>query len=242
MPGQCPICRQPLPEAIDENELQARIEKLASPVLAVEKKKLTEEFETQLVPEGGEFDTLGVRFAYSREQVDQKLIRNDPRLDDHEAKADQLIDFVIAEVKSGNRNRLNSIWQPGNEDEKVNRIAYLLRWMGALGDEQRIAEVARRLQREHRAKEGVYLFRLVYFSKSHTQQAVPANVPQITFKEIAEFIIKLRAPCWKAYGFGVRSQHEQWDKLICDIWEVGNPDSDQSDAEKIKTILALLSE
>jgi len=67
---------------------------------------------------------------------------------------------------------------------------------------------------------------------------VPANVPQVTFKEIAEFVIKLRALCWKAYGFGVRSQHEQWDKLICDIWEVGNPDSDQSDAE---TILALLS-
>lgn len=51
MPGQCPVCRQPLPEAIDENELQSRIEKLASPVLAVEKKKLKEEFETQLVAE-----------------------------------------------------------------------------------------------------------------------------------------------------------------------------------------------
>src|SRR5947209_17232629 len=51
MPGQCPICRQPLPEAIDGNELQSRIEKLSSPVLAVEKKKLKEEFETQLVAE-----------------------------------------------------------------------------------------------------------------------------------------------------------------------------------------------
>jgi hypothetical protein len=51
MPSKCPLCSQPLPEAINENELQDRIQKLASPVLAVEKKKLNEEFETQLVAE-----------------------------------------------------------------------------------------------------------------------------------------------------------------------------------------------
>jgi hypothetical protein len=49
MPSKCPLCSQPLPEAINEKELQDRIQKLASPVLAVEKKKLNEEFETQLV-------------------------------------------------------------------------------------------------------------------------------------------------------------------------------------------------
>jgi DNA repair exonuclease SbcCD ATPase subunit len=51
MPGQCPLCGQSLPEAINEKELEARIEKLASPALAIEKKKLKEEFETQLVAE-----------------------------------------------------------------------------------------------------------------------------------------------------------------------------------------------
>jgi hypothetical protein len=35
-----------------------------------------------------------------------------------------VIDVANAEVKSGNRNRLNSIWQPGNEGEKVSRVAY----------------------------------------------------------------------------------------------------------------------
>jgi hypothetical protein len=157
------------------------------------------------------------------------------------ARGDHLIDFVIAEVKSGNRNSLNRIWQPGNEDEKVSRVAYLLRWMGALGDEQLITDVARRLQKEHRVREHGYLFRLVYFSRSHTKQAVPAVVPQITFREIAEFIVKLRTPCWKGYGLGVRSLHGQWDKLICDIWDIGNPASDQSDEKKIQSILALLS-
>jgi hypothetical protein len=51
MSSKCPLCSQPLPEAINENELQARIAKLASPALAVEKKKLEEEFENQLVAE-----------------------------------------------------------------------------------------------------------------------------------------------------------------------------------------------
>lgn len=51
MPSKCPLCSQPLPEAINANELQDRIQKLASPVLAVERKKLSEEFETQLVAE-----------------------------------------------------------------------------------------------------------------------------------------------------------------------------------------------
>ncbi len=51
MPGECPLCRQPLPEAIDEEELQSRIQKLTSPALAEEKKKLKEEFEAQLVAE-----------------------------------------------------------------------------------------------------------------------------------------------------------------------------------------------
>lgn len=194
------------------------------------------------IPQGGEFDTLGVRFPYSREEVDQKLIRNDPKLDDAEVSAQHLVDFLIAEVKSGKRNSLNSIWQPGNEDEKVRRVAYLLRWMGALGDEQRISEVACRLQKHHRARENGYLFRLVYFSQSHTKQAVPAVVPQITFREIAEFIVRLRTPCWQQLGMGVRSHHAQWDKLICDIWDIGDPQNHESDEEKVERILMLLSE
>jgi hypothetical protein len=51
MPSKCPLCSQPLPEAINENELQERIAKLASPALTAEKKRLKEEFENQLVAE-----------------------------------------------------------------------------------------------------------------------------------------------------------------------------------------------
>jgi hypothetical protein len=49
MSSQCPLCSQPLPEAIDQNELQSRIQKLTSPALALEKNRLKEEFESRLV-------------------------------------------------------------------------------------------------------------------------------------------------------------------------------------------------
>jgi hypothetical protein len=65
---------------------------------------------------------------------------------------------------------------------------------------------------------------------------------QITFQEIAEFIVKLRTPCGQAYGMGVRSLHGQWDKLIRDIWDIGNPDSQLSEAQKIEAILVPLAD
>ena len=117
-----------------------------------------------IIPEGGEFDTIAVRYPHSKEQVDHTVIINDHRLDDAETKADELIDFVIAEVKSGRRNTLNSLWQTGDEEKKVRRVKYLLRWVGALKNEPQIGEVAGRLQREHRAREQGNLFRLIYFS------------------------------------------------------------------------------
>lgn len=49
MSSLCPLCSQPIPEASDQNELQSRIQKLASPALVLEKNRLKEEFESQLV-------------------------------------------------------------------------------------------------------------------------------------------------------------------------------------------------
>jgi hypothetical protein len=193
------------------------------------------------VPEGGEFDTLAVRFPYSQEQVEQKLIQNDPRLEDSEATGNKLIDFVITEVKSGKRNSLNGIWQPGGEDQKIERVGYVLRWLGALSTEEEIAQVAPQLQKNLRARHGSFLFRIVYFSRENTEQAVPKTVPQITFRNIAEFIVGLRTPCWAQYQMGVKSAHEQWDELICKVWEIGSPERTASNTEKVEEILALLS-
>jgi hypothetical protein len=193
------------------------------------------------VPEGAEFDTLAVRFPYSREQIEQKLIQNDPRLGDTEASGGKLTDFVIAEVKSGKRNGLNDIWHPDGGDQRTDRVAYLLRWLGSLTTEAEIAEVAVQLQKNLRCRHSSFLFRVVYFSHANTRQAVPATVPQITFREIAEFVVRLRTPCWAQYNMGVKSNHEQWDDLICEIWKIGNPEKAGSESEKIDAILQLVS-
>jgi len=192
------------------------------------------------VPEGTEFDTLAVRFPNSREQIQEKLIQNDPHLGDNEVSRDKLIDFVIAEVKSGKRNHLNDIWHPEGGDQRTNRVAYLLRWLGSLTTEAEIAEVAGQLQKNLRARHGSFLFRIVYFSRENTQQAVPKIVTQITFREIAEFVVRLRTPCWAHYNMGVKSNHDQWDDLICEIWNIGNPEKECSDLEKVDAILQLV--
>lgn len=51
MPGRCPLCNQPLPHAINQDALQGRILKLASPALAQEKKKLEDQFRIHLKDE-----------------------------------------------------------------------------------------------------------------------------------------------------------------------------------------------
>jgi hypothetical protein len=51
MSNRCPLCGQALPEGVHQHELNARIQKLASPVVNAEKNKLREEYHSQLVAE-----------------------------------------------------------------------------------------------------------------------------------------------------------------------------------------------
>jgi hypothetical protein len=51
MSNQCPLCGQALPKGVHAHELNARIQKLASPVVTAEKKKLREEYNDQLTAE-----------------------------------------------------------------------------------------------------------------------------------------------------------------------------------------------
>ena len=43
MTNQCPLCGQPLPKGVHRHELDSRIEKLALPAVAAEKKRLQRE-------------------------------------------------------------------------------------------------------------------------------------------------------------------------------------------------------
>jgi hypothetical protein len=56
MPGRCPLCGQALPHALNSDELKSRIQKLATPALALEKKRLSQEFESRL---GTEIEKAG---------------------------------------------------------------------------------------------------------------------------------------------------------------------------------------
>jgi hypothetical protein len=188
------------------------------------------------VPEGAEFDTLAVRFPFSRESAGF-LIRNDSPLWDKEAEENSLIDFVIAEVKGGAKPSLNKIWRLVN-CKYTDRMAYVIRWLGPFREEETILGVASDLCQKQRAVRDGYLFRLIYFAKRRTEQAVSAHVPQITFKDIAKFIVEVRVPCWANHGLGIRSQHEQWDPMIRKIWDIADPATPGELEAKISEILA----
>lgn len=51
MSNQCPLCGQALPKGVHQHELNARIQKLASPAVTAEKRKLREEYDDKLVAE-----------------------------------------------------------------------------------------------------------------------------------------------------------------------------------------------
>jgi len=192
------------------------------------------------VAPGGEFDTVAVRFPFSHERPGFE-IQNDQQLIDKEATEKSLVDFVIAEVKSGNRPSLNKLWRPPDPDgEKSRRLEYLIRWLGPFQNDSIIERAASALQKRQRHIEGGYLFRLIYFGKQTTKQAVPAVVPQITFEDIATFIVGTRSSCWADNGFGVRSAHDQWHPLIKKIWRLGDPSAEMPKSHRIERILEVL--
>ena len=66
-----------------------------------------------------------------------------------------MVEFVIAEVKSGKKAGLNGIWFKQDEGGKYDkRVRYLLRWLGPLAKEDEIARAAKNLREKHRARVG----------------------------------------------------------------------------------------
>lgn len=190
------------------------------------------------VNQGTESDILAVRFPYSHEDPGTPL-QLDPRL--QAGMPDPpLVDFIIAEVKGGNRAPLNDIWTPPVNDAKIGRVAYLVKWLGPLQDETAIREVATELQRHHKARRDGYNFRLIFFSTRERRPARNLGIPQIMFAQIAEFFVNVRAGCWQRSGLGVRSDHHQWDPLILKAWSVADPGRDAPATQKVQDILALL--
>lgn len=190
------------------------------------------------VDQGTESDILAVRFPYSREDPGAPL-QLDPRLRAGMPDA-PVVDFIIAEVKGGNRAPLNDVWTPPVNDAKIRRVAYLLRWLGAFQSETEIQEVARELQAQHQVRRDSHNFRLIFFSKRQRPPVQDLGIPQITVTDIAGFFVNVRAACWQRYGLGVRSDHHQWDPLILKAWSLGDSERDVPATQKIQDILGLL--
>jgi hypothetical protein len=129
----------------------------------------------QTVPQGAEIDTLAVRFPFSNEVIPatpQKHVLHDPRL---ECPSPRHIDCIIAEIKGGERIRLNSIWREQTEQAR-RRVQYIVRWLGCIEDEQRLAQISADLQTNLHAEEGPYFFRVILFARrSICRLALPSS-------------------------------------------------------------------
>jgi len=193
-----------------------------------------------VIPQGGEIDVLAVRFPHQLESPGFE-IENDEKLLDEEAENNKLTDIVIAEVKGGRKQRLNDLWiEPDPNGLYAHRLKYLISWVGVFSDENSIDQVVGDLRNSFRSQVGPYLFRLVIFNKRKRNNFTNLGVPQITFEEITQFFIKVRMVCWECQSLGVRSAHNQWDPLIKQIWQIGDPASEDDEKVKISKVMALL--
>jgi hypothetical protein len=196
--------------------------------------------DAETVPQGGEIDTLAVRFPFSREVISAAQEKNIVRDELLQPSVPGLIEFVIAEVKGGDRIRLNSIWRNDARDQSRSRLEYLIRWLGCFPQEDTIAGVSARLQNEIHAEQGEYSFRLILFAKRDTIQGLPQGIKVITFAQITRFIVRSRANSWLQLGIGTRSRHPQWSELMNELWAIAGPECIESENEKVLRMLELL--
>jgi hypothetical protein len=149
------------------------------------------------------------------------------------------IDFLVAEIKGGERIRLNSIWRDQSESARQ-RIEYIIRWLGCIDDRDQIARVSGDLQQNFRAEFGQFSFRVVLFAKRCTPQNLPFGMTVITFEDIMRFIVTSRANSWIEFGLGTRSQHSQWSELVNELWTLAGPENPVEIERKIGRMIAAL--
>lgn len=142
-------------------------------------------------------DLLAVRFAYSREvsgipmTCDETLVRQDGK-----------IDFIIAEVKSG-ECRLNGPWI----NPKPQNMQYVLRWLGMI-PESEVQQVASELYRDQVCERENWGLRLACFG-SRRSEHMHRNIVQITHEEVVNFI----SDRFKKHA-DIKTSHRQWDNFI----------------------------
>jgi len=178
-----------------------------------------------------ETDTLAIRMPYSAEIAGSLKIANHDIL---VADQNERYDIVIAEVKSGNENRPNSVWR----NKIPFPIEYVVRFIG-LYDEPQITDVAKELAAQYCYENEKSRMRYVVFANEPNPHYVAQGVKYITFAEIAHFLAQVRGQCWIESGIGVASVHYQWDEQINKVFAIAN-DFEKSLLERQSAILEFL--
>lgn len=154
----------------------------------------------------GEVDILGVRFPYSREVAGRKKMEPDSNL----VRQHEKTDFIIAEVKSGECG-LNVSWT--DKDKGPENMGYMLRWLGMV-PEAEVSNVARELYLRKRCEREKWVIRLVCFGSERSDD-LPANVVQLTFKQVIEFM----SDRFKQFR-RIKQDREQWDPSIKELFDM----------------------
>jgi hypothetical protein len=126
-------------------------------------------------------------------------------------------DIVIAEAKSGNKNKPNSVWR--GKDTHV--IKYIVRFVGLYNEDQ-IENVANELSTHYFYEDEKSRIRYIIFANEPNKYYSGKGIKYITFSQIAEFLTEVRGQSWIAAGIGVASLHYQWDEQINKIFEIIN--------------------
>jgi hypothetical protein len=187
-----------------------------------------------IVSNSTETDVLAIRLKHSREIAGELHIANDEMLLNGLLSN---LDFVIAEVKTGDEKKPNKVWRNNNKEA----VKYIIRFSGIIESEEEITRVAEKLliERIYEKKDRSYRIRLIIFSETKPNKNWE-NVTHIFLEHIVDFILQVRGQCWLENEIGVASIHYQWDSLINEIFKIANNVEEEIEMKKIN-ILKLLS-
>ena len=142
-------------------------------------------------------DILAVRFPHSSEVAGRKMETDSNLVHQHEK-----IDFIIAEVKSGECG-LNGPWT----ESKLENMHYVVRWLGMVPDPE-VPDVATELYSKKQCERNEWAIRLVCFGTRRSQR-LSANVLQLTHEQVIGFI----SDRFNNHA-DIKSAHKQWDCFI----------------------------
>lgn len=164
-----------------------------------------------------ETDLLAVRFKSNKEVPGGMEIQKDEAIIDQTGAK---IDFLITEVKTGNQNSLNSVWNNKN----VEVAKYILRYAGFIEDENTLSNIAQKVVDEgsYYDEKKEFAIRLVLISQKKANRNWQC-IENIRFDEnIIDYFINVWGKCWEDNGIGSASKHDQWDDFIKQVFAHAN--------------------